>query len=318
MLDEKKYKPTSLWAFHSMLKSTLRAYDNVDIGKFCQVTAFLKTKSSGYKVVKAKVFAESYILKFIDEAEDLTWLDVKVVLIFGICGACRTDELTRITRDDAERHGDLFLVKLQTTKTKVSGSFTINDRFAMIVQKYIDLRQDRVEGKDRFFLNYQRGKCTVQFIGKNKFAQMPRRIAAYLGLPEVDRYTGHTFRRTSATIWEMAHCAPSACLDTIGIIPANASTSVELPNCALTASTVAVMSTRMIAATPASAVPSISNVAEQASQNHANQQASTDLHGYIVPDECHQPDSDTAMQNCSQTNNSFLNAILTRSFKSVK
>ncbi|KAG4076779.1 hypothetical protein HA402_009125 [Bradysia odoriphaga] len=440
MLDEKKYKPTSLWAFHSMLKSTLRAYDNVDIGKFCQVAAFLKTKSSGHKVVKAKVFAESDILKFIDETDDLAWLDVKVVLIFGICGACRTDELTRITRDDVERHGDLFLVKLQTTKTKVSGSFTINGKFAMIVQKYIDLRPNRVEGKDRFFMNYQRGKCTVQFIGKNKFAQMPRRIAAYLGLPEVDRYTGHTFRRTSATIlansgadletimrhgrWrtgscakgyiedslqykaktgQMIHCsilgsssAPPARFDTIGVIPTIANTSVQLPNAMLTAPLVAVMSARTIA-TPASAVSSVDSffdsliadndlvditehasqnhaneqasadthdhfvpvkrrrpggdsilqnfsqknystsavssvdsffdssfadddlvgITEHASQNHANEQASADTHNHFVPAKCHQPGGETVLQNCSQTNNSFLNAVLARSFKSA-
>lgn len=76
--DTKKYKPTSLWAFHSMLKCTLRAYENVDIGNFHQVTSYLKTKSSGYKCVKAKVFKEAEIQKFIEEADDLAWLDVKV------------------------------------------------------------------------------------------------------------------------------------------------------------------------------------------------------------------------------------------------
>lgn len=77
-LDEKKYKPTSLWAYHSMLKATLRVNDDVDIGTFHQVTAFLKGKSAGYKSVKAKVFDEHGIKNFIDRAEDLAWLDVKV------------------------------------------------------------------------------------------------------------------------------------------------------------------------------------------------------------------------------------------------
>lgn len=77
-LNEKKYKPTSLWAYYSMLKSTLKAYENIDIGGYHQVAAFLKNKSIGYKCVKAKVFLEAEIQKFIDEAEDLGWLDVKV------------------------------------------------------------------------------------------------------------------------------------------------------------------------------------------------------------------------------------------------
>lgn len=77
-LEGNKYKPTSLWAFHSMLKATLRVNDNVDISAFHQVTAFLKGKSAGYKCVMAKVFNEEEIKHFIDHAEDLAWLDVKV------------------------------------------------------------------------------------------------------------------------------------------------------------------------------------------------------------------------------------------------
>lgn len=78
VLHQKNYKPTSLWAFHSMLKSTLRGNENVDIASFLGVTSFLKTISSGYKCVKAKVFEEEQIRKFIDKADDSIWLDVKV------------------------------------------------------------------------------------------------------------------------------------------------------------------------------------------------------------------------------------------------
>ncbi len=77
-----KYKPTSMWAFHYMLKSTIRANENIDIGPFHQVTAFLKTKSAGYKCVKAMVFEKEHIRKFINEADDLSWLDVKVGTIY--------------------------------------------------------------------------------------------------------------------------------------------------------------------------------------------------------------------------------------------
>lgn len=74
----KNYKPTSLWAYHSMLKATLRTFEDTDIGKFAQVTAFLKAKSNGYKSVKARVFSEENIKTFIDQADDLSWLDIKV------------------------------------------------------------------------------------------------------------------------------------------------------------------------------------------------------------------------------------------------
>lgn len=185
-----------------------------------QVTAFLKSKSHGYKSKKAEVFTEDGIKNFFDEAEDLAWLDVKVgsisvlsvdfdksifttlhfyniqlnqiqvACIFGICGACRIDEFPRFTLDNIERHGDLFLVKVLQTKTKISRSFTISGTFATYVQKYMDLRSPRLRSDQRFFTNFQRGKCTVQFIGYNKFSMMSRRIATYLQLAEPERYTG--------------------------------------------------------------------------------------------------------------------------------
>lgn len=60
-LNKKKIKPTTMWAYFSMLKATLSVKDNVDIGEFHQVKAYLKKKSSGYKSVKASVFTEQGI-----------------------------------------------------------------------------------------------------------------------------------------------------------------------------------------------------------------------------------------------------------------
>lgn len=82
VLAEKSYKPSSLYAFYSMLKATLRAHENTDIGTLNQVSAFLKAKSDGYKPIKAEVFTEEGFKKFIDEAENLAWLDVEVSQIF--------------------------------------------------------------------------------------------------------------------------------------------------------------------------------------------------------------------------------------------
>lgn len=53
---------------------------------------------------------------------------------------------------------------------------------------------------DRFFIKYYKGKCQRQVIGKNKIRQTPQIIASYLGLENPKKYTGHCFRRTSATL----------------------------------------------------------------------------------------------------------------------
>lgn len=124
---------------------------------------------------------------------------LQVVLIFGICGACRSIEFSKITVNDVEKHNQIILVKLRNTKTKIDRQFVIREEFANLVEKYQSLRPENLH-TDRYFLNFQRGKCLRQVIGKNKFANMPRQIATYLNLPNMDLYTGHSFRRTSATL----------------------------------------------------------------------------------------------------------------------
>ena len=113
---------------------------------------------------------------------------VQVVAIFGLNGACRGSELTNLTTDDVEKHGNMLLVKLTETSKKIR-SFTISGDYFDIVQRYQALRPHRCWTK-RFFLKYLNGKCSQQPIGKNKIASMPKLIAQYLKLPEPKLYTG--------------------------------------------------------------------------------------------------------------------------------
>lgn len=126
-------------------------------------------------------------------------MSVQVTLIFGICGACRREELANVKVEDIKHHVDMILVNIPNTKTKIPRSFTIDGEFYATVMKYAALRPQKASS-DRFFLNYQKGKCTVQNIGKNKFDKMPNTIPTYLNLPDPHPYTGHSFIRTSATL----------------------------------------------------------------------------------------------------------------------
>ena len=74
----KKLKPTSLWSYHSMLKSTLNVNEKVDISKFCKLSFFLKRQSDDYTPTRASVFTEDEMKKFIFTADDKEWLLVKV------------------------------------------------------------------------------------------------------------------------------------------------------------------------------------------------------------------------------------------------
>lgn len=120
--------------------------------------------------------------------------------ILGVLGACRGTELCDMAVADFEDlEKKLLKITIPTTKTNISRTFTVEGEYYEIIKKYASLRPENAESS-RFFLNYQKGKCTKQVIGKNKVAACPKQIAEFLNLPDSGEYTGHSFRRTSATL----------------------------------------------------------------------------------------------------------------------
>lgn len=117
----------------------------------------------------------------------------------GVMGACRRHELHQMKITNFNDLGSALLVTIPDTKTKIVRNFTVTAPYYEIYKKYANLRPPNVNGL-WFFINYQKGKCTVQRIGLNKFGAMGKDIAKYLKLPNHELYTGHCFRRSSATI----------------------------------------------------------------------------------------------------------------------
>lgn len=73
-----KKKPSTVWTYYSILKATIRANDNIDIRGYEVLTKFIKCKTTGYSPAKAGVFNAEDIHRFLKEAPDERWLDVKV------------------------------------------------------------------------------------------------------------------------------------------------------------------------------------------------------------------------------------------------
>lgn len=119
-------------------------------------------------------------------------------MLIGIAGACRCDELLNLTVSNIEDMGDKLLITMPVTKTKRAKSFVVSE-YLDIFRKYASQRPSILTG-NRFFFKYFNGKPAKQTIGIHKFGSMPREIATYLQLPHEKEYTGHCFRRTSATL----------------------------------------------------------------------------------------------------------------------
>lgn len=99
----------------------------------------------------------------------------------------------------------IIKITLPTTKTKIVRKFIIDEgdnpelNLIQNFKRYASLRPDNVPVK-RFFLCYRNGKCTPQEIGVHTIGGYPQRIATFLKLANPKEFTGHCFRRTSASL----------------------------------------------------------------------------------------------------------------------
>ncbi|CAH1366120.1 unnamed protein product, partial [Tenebrio molitor] len=164
-----------------MIRSSLIVNTNIDISKYPKLMAFLKRNSDGYQAKKSKVLTRDQMEIFLSAANDNEYLMIKIALIFGIAGACRSDELTNVTVDDIETSNSSLIIKIPKTKTKIPRVFVVTNiegkvDFIGLFRKYADLRPSNVSHR-RFFIFYKGGKCTSQPVGKNTFGKIPSIIA---------------------------------------------------------------------------------------------------------------------------------------------
>lgn len=129
----------------------------------------------------------------------LSVLIFKVILIFGVCGALRCDELTKLKLQDLEHLGNKYIISVNDTKNYMPCQFIIGEHFYGIVNQYISTRPDD-QFTDRFCIQFHKGKCQRQVIGKNEIGETSQLIVSYLNLENPKCYTGHCFHRTSATL----------------------------------------------------------------------------------------------------------------------
>lgn len=114
-------------------------------------------------------------------------------------GACGRRELHDLEFRDVADARSTLLITIKDATTKKKRKFTVTGKFYAICKKYMNLRPQHCV-TPAFFINYVNGKCTIQNVGINKFGKMGKDIATYLNLPDPSLYTGHCFRRSSASI----------------------------------------------------------------------------------------------------------------------
>lgn len=113
----------------------------------------------------------------------------------------RCDELVKLGTQDVEHlDNNRYLVSIDASKNDEPRQFIIGDPFYDKVKQYIDLRPSDYFSEPRFFIQFLKGKCNHQVIGRNKIGETPKSIAKCLKLKNPEKYTGHCFRGTSSTL----------------------------------------------------------------------------------------------------------------------
>ncbi|KAK9751931.1 Phage integrase family [Popillia japonica] len=193
-------KPSTLWSQYSVLRSTLDIKKGIDMSKYSKLRAFLKRQSGGYLPKKSRVFTKEQVDNFLNNALDYSYLMQKVVLVLGVAGAMRCDEIVKLRIDNVEDVKSALIIKIPDTKTKRSRSFTVlGENYLCVYRKYIALRPPSLVER-RLFLRYVNGMCLEMVVGIHKISAAAQEVATFLKLDNWKEYTGHALRRTSATL----------------------------------------------------------------------------------------------------------------------
>ncbi|KAJ8911856.1 hypothetical protein NQ315_012521 [Exocentrus adspersus] len=109
-------KPSTLWAMYSMIQTMLQIEEKTDISKHGKLLAFLKRQNVGFRPKKSNVYSRKNIENFLNKAPN-NLLPIKVALIIGVSGACRTDELVKMKMLDVAFFEEKISVEIPDSKT---------------------------------------------------------------------------------------------------------------------------------------------------------------------------------------------------------
>jgi branched-subunit amino acid transport protein AzlD len=130
-LNKKKSKVAlnTLWRICSMLKSTLLTYHNIKLSDYGSLTLFLKQNTVGYKPKITIIFVKEDMDRFFLTVPNNSFLSniylfinfnlfIFRLLLFGIVGACRRDELIDLLSSNIEATITYLIVIMTIRETK--------------------------------------------------------------------------------------------------------------------------------------------------------------------------------------------------------
>lgn len=207
------YKYSTLWQASSCLNKYMKVMHNKDFQKEECFKAFMKKLGRNYVPVKSSVLTLDDVVLCIETGH--LAIEVKVAIIIGVYGGLRLSELVEMEFGDVVMENGVCKVNVRKSKTDPGGkghtfyvapSATAGRCPVSVLQSYFELFPPD-QRKGRFFRMVSNGRGLRRPIGKNTLASYPKICAEFLGKDDIESFTGHCFRGTSATI--VADCGAS-------------------------------------------------------------------------------------------------------------
>ena len=203
------FAPSTVISAASCVNSKIKVDFNKNFMDHMLVKDIIRKLHKESAPTQASVFTAEQIEQFILNApETMAYKILKIITMTAIQGALRVSEIVNLEYDDIIflNNGSMS-VRIKTSKTDTVGkghTFIVtpncNSRLCLVMRmkSYMDLL---VPKTGRLFRSATKSeKVGKQPIGINTMGSVPRKIAEFLQLPNVAEYSGHSFRRTSATV----------------------------------------------------------------------------------------------------------------------
>lgn len=198
---------TSMWTFYSYLNSVLKRKYNFQLQSLPRVKMLLLGYETDIKK-KAAIFDEALLKDFmVEPMEDDTYWEVRqVIAIVSFFGGLRFVECVELKMEQFSCGPDGYTithVRAKQRSDKMSTKFLVPAAggFASKLATYINRVKDELDifhGKV-WYTGRKFGVLVKQSMGKNSISKVPYNIASRLDLKHPEKYTFHSFRRTSAT-----------------------------------------------------------------------------------------------------------------------
>lgn len=213
---DKGMKSSSLWAIFSRLNSCYKQRYGDKLQRWPRLVQLLKTYNAGYERKCANTFSLQEINAFLAmELNSRFWILRKAAVCLSIAGGLRCCELRSLKIGSIKDTSDGLLVNYQHAKQKGEvkhNKFLVprnptHPAACMYsnVKAYFNLlladlkEDDQDPSLDLFRCCTKVNKYGKQPMGVNYLSKIGKEVAEVLKLPNASSYTGHCFRRSSAT-----------------------------------------------------------------------------------------------------------------------